>query len=49
MTASASTRTDAIARAVARFDDGSLQATLARLVAIPTESQNPDRAPELAR
>ncbi|MFZ4530511.1 MAG: M20 family metallopeptidase [Alsobacter sp.] len=49
MTASASTRSDAIARAVACFDDGSLQANLARLVAIPTESQNPDRAPELAR
>jgi acetylornithine deacetylase/succinyl-diaminopimelate desuccinylase-like protein len=49
MTAPIPTRTDAIARAVARFDDGALQATLARLVAIPTESQNPDRAPELAR
>jgi len=49
MTAPIPTRTDAIARAVARFDDGALQATLARLVAIPTESQNPDRALELAR
>ena len=49
MIASLPTRSDALARAVARFNDGALQATLARLVAIPTESQNPDRAPELAR
>ena len=49
MTGSIPSRSEALARAVARFDDGALQATLARLVAIPTESQNPDRAPELAR
>ena len=49
MTAPIPSRSEALARAVARFDDGALQATLARLVAIPTESQNPDRAPELAR
>ncbi len=41
MTAS---RTAAIASAGAWFDDGSLQAELARRVAFATESQNPERA-----
>lgn len=31
------------------FDSGGFQKTLARRVAIPTESQNPERAPELSR
>jgi acetylornithine deacetylase/succinyl-diaminopimelate desuccinylase-like protein len=31
------------------FDEGGFFADLARRVAIPTESQNPDRAPDLAR
>jgi acetylornithine deacetylase/succinyl-diaminopimelate desuccinylase-like protein len=31
------------------FDEGGFFADLARRVAIPTESQNPDRGPELAR
>lgn len=39
----------AVAAALARFDDGGYLAELARLVAIPTESQNPDRAADLAR
>ena len=43
------TRESAIARAVAGFDDGSFRATLARRIAIPTESQKPERAPDLAR
>lgn len=46
MTASA-TRTQAIDRAAELFDDGTLFATLARRVAVPTESQNPDRAEAL--
>ncbi len=41
-------RAAAVARAVAGFDDGSFRATLARRVAIPTESQNPERAGALA-
>ena len=40
-------REDALARAVAYFDHGGLQADLARRVALPTESQNPNRGPEL--
>ncbi|MGP9821034.1 M20 family metallopeptidase [Salinarimonas sp. NSM] len=36
-------RSDAIARATAHHDGGAFAATLARLVAMPTESQNPAR------
>jgi acetylornithine deacetylase/succinyl-diaminopimelate desuccinylase-like protein len=43
------TREAAIAEAERYFDEGRFRADLARRVAIPTESQNPDRAPELAR
>src|ERR1700675_737806 len=39
----------AIARAAEYFDTGAFKTDLARRVAIPTESQNPDRAGELAR
>ncbi len=42
-------REQAIARAERYFDDGGFVADLARRVAIPTESQNPERAHELAR
>jgi acetylornithine deacetylase/succinyl-diaminopimelate desuccinylase-like protein len=42
-------RDAAIARATAYFDSGAFKGDLARRVAIPTESQNPDRAGELAR
>src|SRR5215831_18601649 len=42
-------RDAAIARAADYFDSGAFKADLARRVAIPTESQNPDRAGELAR
>src|SRR6266702_1577552 len=42
-------RAAAIARAASHFDTGAFKADLARRVAIPTESQNPDRAGELAR
>src|SRR5262249_20688971 len=45
----AMSRDAAIARAADYFDSGGFKADLARRVAIPTESQNPDRAPELAR
>ena len=38
------TREAAIERAQAYFDDGCFEADLTRRVAIPTESQNPDRA-----
>lgn len=38
------TRTAAIERARAKIEDGSFAETLARRVAYPTESQNPDRA-----
>src|SRR5215470_11880868 len=41
-------RDAAIARAADYFDSGGCKADLARRVAIPTESQNPDRAPEPA-
>lgn len=41
------TREAAIARAEAFFDDGTFRETLARRVAMPTESQNPDRAEAL--
>ena len=40
-------RSTAIARAHALFDDGSFEQHLARLVAIPTESQNPERIADL--
>ncbi|MGD9844640.1 MAG: M20 family metallopeptidase [Variibacter sp.] len=42
-------RDSAIARAHKHFDSGAFKTDLARRVAIPTESQNPDRAPELPR
>lgn len=43
------TRDAAIAAAFAEFDTGRFRETLARRVAIPTESQNPERAADLAR
>jgi acetylornithine deacetylase/succinyl-diaminopimelate desuccinylase-like protein len=43
------TRDDAIAAAAAYFDTGTFKADLSRRVAIPTESQNPDRGGELGR
>ena len=43
------TRADAIASATAYFDAGTFKADLARRVATPTESQNPERKAELAR
>jgi acetylornithine deacetylase/succinyl-diaminopimelate desuccinylase-like protein len=43
------TRTAAVAAAEAVFDSGELKTVLARRVAIPTESQNEARAPELER
>jgi acetylornithine deacetylase/succinyl-diaminopimelate desuccinylase-like protein len=43
------TRETTIARAQEHFDSGALKATLARRIAIPTESQNPERAPELTQ
>src|SRR5262245_28075047 len=42
------TRKAAIARAEAYFHSGAFAVDLARRVAMPTESQNPDRAPLLA-
>src|SRR6185295_7877072 len=42
-------RESAIARAESYFDTGGFKSDLARRVAIPTESQNPDRASDLAR
>jgi len=42
-------RAHAIDAAVAVIDRGEFRAELARLVSIPTESQKPDRAPELYR
>ncbi|MGO4175163.1 M20 family metallopeptidase [Bosea sp. TAF32] len=41
------TRAQAIAKAQDYFDSGGMKSDLGRLVAIPTESQNPDRAPVL--
>ncbi|MGO4403920.1 M20 family metallopeptidase [Bosea sp. RAF48] len=41
------TRAQAIAKAQDYFDSGRMKSDLGRLVAIPTESQNPDRAPVL--
>jgi acetylornithine deacetylase/succinyl-diaminopimelate desuccinylase-like protein len=43
------TRAAAIAAAHAHFDSGAFRADLARRIAIPTESQNEEREPELAR
>jgi acetylornithine deacetylase/succinyl-diaminopimelate desuccinylase-like protein len=43
------TRYAAVGRALAVFDDGRYLDDLARRVAIPTESQNPERLPDLAR
>lgn len=40
-------RDDAIARAERHFDSGAFKQELSRLVAMPTESQNPERAPVL--
>jgi hypothetical protein len=40
-------RESAIARAERYFDSGDLKRDLARRVAMPTESQNPERAPAL--
>jgi hypothetical protein len=42
-------RAAAIARAEAYFDSGAFRDDLSRRVAIPTESQNPERAEDLAR
>src|SRR6478672_4790199 len=42
-------RAAAISRAEAYFDSGAFRTDLARRVAIPTESQNPERKGELAR
>jgi acetylornithine deacetylase/succinyl-diaminopimelate desuccinylase-like protein len=42
-------RDAAIASAHAQFDSGAFRETLARRIAIPTESQNPARAADLAR
>ena len=44
-----SSRDGAIRRAQAIFDDGSYLATLRELVAVPTESQMPERTGELYR
>ena len=41
------TRAKAIAHALDYFDSGSFKSDLSRLIAMPTESQNPDRAPVL--
>ena len=43
------TRATAISRAEAYFDSGAFKADLARRVAIPTESQNPERARKTLR
>ena len=42
------TRAAAVASAEAYFDSGAFRDDLARRIAIPTESQNPERAAELA-
>ena len=42
-------RQQAIAQAQAHFDSGAFRTVIARRVAIPTESQNPERAPVLAQ
>ena len=43
------TRTAAISRAEQNFDSGEFKAMLSRRIAIPTESQNPERGPVLAQ
>jgi acetylornithine deacetylase/succinyl-diaminopimelate desuccinylase-like protein len=43
------TRTDALAVAERQFDSGAFMRTLARRIAVPTESQNPERAAVLAQ
>ncbi len=43
------TRESAVTAAHAHFDTGAFKQELARAVAVPTESQNPDRAADLAR
>lgn len=43
------TRTSAITRAQQQFDSGEFRAILVRRIAMPTESQNPERAPVLAQ
>lgn len=40
-------RTAAVARALGSFDDGTFERHLARRVAVPTESQNPERSAEM--
>ncbi|MCX7315846.1 MAG: M20 peptidase family dipeptidase, partial [Hyphomicrobiales bacterium] len=42
-------REQAVAKAQGYFDSGSMKTDLTRLVAIPTESQNPERTDELPR
>jgi acetylornithine deacetylase/succinyl-diaminopimelate desuccinylase-like protein len=42
-------RADAISRATDHFDSGAFKADLARRVAMPTESQNPERGPVLTQ
>src|SRR3546814_17237026 len=42
-------RAEAVARAQRLWDDGSFLADLRRYVAIPTESQEPERHPDLRR
>jgi acetylornithine deacetylase/succinyl-diaminopimelate desuccinylase-like protein len=42
------TRAQAIALAQVQFDSGEFHETLARRIALPTESQNPQRAAELS-
>jgi len=41
-------RENALRRALDEFDSGRFKATLAKRIAIPTESQNPDRRADLA-
>ena len=43
------TRAAAISRAEQQFDSGAFRRILARRISIPTESQNPERAPVLAQ
>jgi acetylornithine deacetylase/succinyl-diaminopimelate desuccinylase-like protein len=42
-------RSDAVAKAAGHYDTGAFRETLARRIAIPTESQNPDRSEALTR
>ena len=49
MTTDEGTRAGALARAAGHFDSGGFQDDLARRVAIPTESQEPDRIPDCYR